>query len=168
MFIRNLGIGLAFMLTLLVIEVPATELTKEQALWTEVKDSKNIELLKFYTDKYPTGTFTELADYKIKQLRNIRINSINQSYTNVQTYNNSNNSKVNIIPEWVIDKGSTKYENSSFGSANKHFRGKQYSIKLAKKRALREFPEVDNIEDIETKYYVDENGKASVLLYIND
>ena len=50
-------------------EKPASDASLELAFWNSVKDSRKIDLLQAYLDKYPKGTFERLARFKIKVLK---------------------------------------------------------------------------------------------------
>jgi hypothetical protein len=149
------------MILLTTINIYASE--ADQMFWNEVKNSNDIELLKLYKQNYPNGIFKSLANIKIKRLKQIQ---------NIKT----NQAK---IPLWL--KGfSQKYQYYGVGKANKHFKGKDYQENLARSRARRDLQEkLDKAklsnkllfqynELIETKKYIDKNGRIYILLFIDN
>ena len=86
-----------------------------------VGDTGDIELLKLYKKKFPSGLYESLADIKIKRLYRANIED----------------SEITEIPNWL--KGYTQeYKYYGVGKANKHFKGEEYQKSLAIKRANRE------------------------------
>jgi hypothetical protein len=136
----------------------------EKLFWDEVKNSADIELLKLYKQQYPHGIFERLADIKIKRLyKSNKISEIEDP---------------NAIPLWI--KGNVEYRLYGLGNANKHFKGKYYQENVARSRARKNLQYMyddkklsnelmnEYNEVLETKEYVDDDGRIYILVYIDN
>jgi len=136
----------------------------ERLFWDEVKNSRDIELLKLYKEEYPNGVFKRLANIKIKRL-------IQDNQTSIEA-------DPDAIPYWI--KGTKEYRFYGVGKANKHLKGKHYQENLARSRARKDLQKLldrANLTEkemyhynslIETKMYVDKRDRVYVLLYIDN
>ena len=151
------------LISLFVFNLVANECDKEQMLWNEIKQSKDIGDYKYYNKKYPNGTFEYLANKYINQLR-------------------ESNNTIYLIednPSW-IDGNSIKFRFYGIGKAIKHFNGIKYQKKLSIQRAMINIEErldesnldKNKIEElknlIKTQEYIDSDNNFYILLYIEN
>ena len=149
------------LLTLLSLSLFANE--AEKLFWDEVKDTNDVEMLKLYKKKYPSGIFESLADLKIKRLEKTE----------------KPKRDLNGIPVWL--KGARDYYRYyGIGRANVHSKGKYYQENQARSRAkielIKKFNSAgltnekmfDYIEKMKTDKYVDNKGRIYILLYIDN
>ena len=149
------------LLTLLSISLFANE--GEKLFWDEVKDTNDVEMLKLYKKKYPSGVFESLADLKIKRLEKTE----------------KPKRDLNGIPVWL--KGARDYYRYyGIGRANVHSKGVHYQENQARSRAKKELINrfnqaglsnekmFDYIEKMESDKYVDNRGRIYILLYIDN
>jgi len=149
------------LLTLLSVSLFAND--AEKLFWDEVKDTNDVEMLKLYKKKYPSGIFESLADLKIKRLEKTE----------------KPKRDINGIPVWL--KGAKDYYRFfGLGKANVHSRGKNYQENQARSRAKKELIKrfnsaglsnekmFDYIQKMETDKYIDNRGRIYILLYIDN
>ena len=149
------------LLTLLCVSLFASE--SEKLFWDEVKDTNDVEMLKLYKKKYPSGIFESLADLKIKRLEKTE----------------KPKRDINGIPVWL--KGARDYYRYyGIGRANVHSRGIHYQENQARSRAkielINRFNDAslsnekmfDYIEKMESDKYVDNRGRIYILLYVDN
>jgi len=149
------------LLTLLSLSLFASE--AEKLFWDEVKDTNDVEMLKLYKKKYPSGIFESLADLKIKRLEKTE----------------KPKRDLNGIPVWL--KGARDYYRYyGIGRANVHSKGKYYQENQARSRAkielIKRFNSAgltnekmfDYIEKMKIDKYVDNKGRIYILLYIDN
>ena len=159
---RGIPVGkLLLLLTLLSISLFANK--AEKLFWDEVKSTNDIEMLKLYKKKYPSGIFESLADLKIERLKKAE----------------KPKRDIDGIPIWLKD-AKDYYRFFGIGRANLHSKGKHYQENQARRRAkielINKFTNTglsnekmfDYIEKMQSDKYIDNRGRIYILLYIDN